>query len=172
MAYVYVSIGSNIEREKYISSALDSLNQHFGALSLSSVYESEAVGFSGDNFYNLVAGFSTALPLTALSTLLKKIEDENGRCRQGPKFSGRTLDIDILTYDQLSGVHSGIQLPREEVTKNAFVLWPLAEIAGAEQHPELQLSYADLWQAYDRSSQKLWTVAFNWRGIELPANLS
>jgi 2-amino-4-hydroxy-6-hydroxymethyldihydropteridine diphosphokinase len=171
MADVYVSIGSNIEREKYIACALNSLKEHFGALTLSSVYESEAVGFVGDNFYNLVAGFTTTLSLTDLSLLLKKIEDQHGRCRQGPKFSGRTLDIDILTYDQLSGVHAGIRLPRGEVTENAFVLWPLAEIAGEEKHPELQVSYAELWHGYDKNRQKLWTVDFSWQGEILPANI-
>ncbi len=169
MAKVFVSIGSNIDRELYISNALDSLKQHFAHLSISSVYESEAVGFEGDNFYNLVAGFSTDLTLAQLSALLKGIEDENGRCRKGPKFSGRTLDIDILTYDQLIGTPDGVQLPRDEITKNAFVLWPLAEIAGDELHPELQKSYSELWQEYDQEKQKLWTVEYIWQGVVLPA---
>ena len=169
MAKVFVSIGSNIDRELYISNALDCLQQHFTHLSISSVYESEAVGFDGDNFYNLVAGFNTDLALAKLSALLKGIEDDNGRCRKGPKFSGRTLDIDILTYDQLVGTPEGVQLPRDEITKNAFVLWPLAEIAGDELHPELQKSYSELWQEYDQEKQKLWTVEYIWQGAELPA---
>lgn len=168
MALVYVSIGSNIERDRYITSALDSLKSHFGELEISSVYESEAVGFKGDNFYNLVAGFSTELTLSELSSLLKQIEDQNGRCRKGPKFSGRTLDIDILTYDQLSGDCEGIQLPRDEITKNAFVLWPLAEIAGQEVHPVTEITYSQLWREYDKSRQKLWSVDFVWRGLSLP----
>jgi len=171
MAQVYVSIGSNIDRDYYISQALDALHKYFGKLNVSSVYESEAVGFVGDNFYNLVAGFVTELPLDELSPLLKKIEDENGRCRKGPKFSGRTLDIDILTYDDLVGVHHGVQLPRDEITKNAFVLWPLAEIAAEVVHPELRVAYAEMWSNYDKSQQKLWSIDFQWQGQALPCVL-
>ncbi|WP_415883492.1 2-amino-4-hydroxy-6-hydroxymethyldihydropteridine diphosphokinase [Neptuniibacter sp. QD34_54] len=168
MAQVYVSIGSNIDRDHYISQALDALHKHFGGLSISSVYESEAVGFVGDNFYNLVAGFVTDLPLVELSPLLKKIEDENGRCRKGPKFSGRTLDIDILTYDDLVGIHYGVQLPRGEITKNAFVLWPLAEIAADVAHPAIGTTYLEMWSSYDKARQKLWSIDFQWQGRSLP----
>lgn len=171
MAQVYVSIGSNIDKDHYISQALDALHKHFGKLRISSVFESEAVGFVGDNFYNLVAGFDTKLPLAELSPLLKKIEDENGRCRKGPKFSGRTLDIDILTYDDLVGIFHGVQLPRDEITKNAFVLWPLAELAAEEVHPQVGESYAEMWSDYDKSKQQLWAIEFKWQGHSLPCAL-
>ncbi|PIE24865.1 MAG: 2-amino-4-hydroxy-6-hydroxymethyldihydropteridine diphosphokinase [Neptuniibacter caesariensis] len=169
MAAVFVSIGSNIDRKRYISNALDELSAIFGKVRLSSVYESEAVGFDGDNFYNLVAHFETRLSIAQLSMTLKQIEDKNGRCRQGPKFSGRTLDIDILTYDDRVGIIDGVQLPRDEIVQNAFVLLPLAEIAGTELHPELKQSYAELWQQYDKEKQQLWAVEFVWRGATLPA---
>lgn len=169
MAQVFVSIGSNIERDYHITQALDALAAHFGALRLSSVYESEAVGFDGDNFFNLVAEFATALSVGDLSRLLKQIEDENGRCRQGPRFSGRTLDIDILTYDQRVGEIDGVELPRDEILKNAFVLLPLAELAPDEMHPRQQQSYATLWQAYDSTKQKLWPVEYRWRELTLPS---
>jgi len=171
MVRVYVSLGSNINRDVYISNALTSLHEHFGHMVISSVYESEAVGFKGDNFYNLVAGFDTDLSVGRLSTLLKEIEDQNGRRREGPKFSGRTLDIDILTYGQLTGVHDGIELPRDEITINAYVLWPLAEIAGEEVYPNSGHSYAQLWQEYDKQSQHLWVVEFQWQTLSLPAEV-
>ncbi|WP_027857787.1 2-amino-4-hydroxy-6-hydroxymethyldihydropteridine diphosphokinase [Marinobacterium jannaschii] len=167
MAQVYVSIGSNMDRERYISSCLDALQKEFGALQLSSVYESEAVGFAGDPFLNMVAGFQTLLPVGELSVRLKQIEDEHDRCRQGPKFSGRTLDIDILTYDDCQGNCDGIQLPRDEITRNAFVLWPLAEIAAETCHPLSQQSYAQLWSDYDKSKQKLWPVDFIWQDVQI-----
>ena len=172
MAKVFVSIGSNIEREQHIDAALNALAKYFGALDISSVYESEAVGFDGDNFFNLVAAFDTELPVGELSVLLKKIEDENGRCRQGPKFSGRTLDIDILTYDQLCGLIEGVQLPREEIRYNAFVLQPLAELVPSERHPEDNLSYAEMWDTYDHAQQHLWAVPFCWRNVNLPASVN
>lgn len=159
MATVYVSIGSNINKEKNIKNCLQELALSFSDLLLSPIYESESVGFDGDNFFNLVASFSTDLTVGELNLRLKAIEDNHGRERSGPKFSGRTLDIDILTYDNLVGNIDGVQLPRDEITKNAFVLLPMADIAGNELHPELQVSYSRLWFFYDKDKQKLWQVA-------------
>jgi len=158
MATVFVSIGSNIEKQKHIKVCLKELAEQFSGLVLSPIYESEAVGFKGDTFFNLVAKFKTDLPVGILSKTLKTIEDKYGRDRTYPKFSGRTLDIDILTYDNLVGDIDGVQLPRDEITKNAFVLLPLANIAPDEIHPEQQVSYARLWFFYDKTSQKIWPV--------------
>ncbi len=158
MATVYVSIGSNIDKEKNIKNCLQELAINFSDLLLSPIYESESVGFEGDNFFNLVACFTTDLTVGELNQSLKVIEDNHGRERSGPKFSGRTLDIDILTYDNLVGDIDGVQLPRDEITKNAFVLLPMADIAGNELHPELQVSYSRLWFFYDKEKQKLWQV--------------
>ena len=119
---IFISVGSNVDKEKHTKAGLQGMYQAFGTLILSSVFESESVGFDGHNFYNLVAGFKTKLSVGELSRCLKAIEDDNGRCRKGPKFSGRTLDIDILTYDALTGDREGVQLPRDEIVKNAFVL--------------------------------------------------
>lgn len=167
MSRVYLSLGSNIDRYRHISAALDALAADFGALDISTVYESEAVGFDGSNFLNLVVGMHTDLPIGDLSTRLKQIEDENGRNRKGPKFSPRTLDIDILTVDDFVGEDSGVELPRDEITKNAFVLLPMAELAPDTLHPSLKRSYSELWQGYDQSAQKLWPVGFEWRGEEI-----
>lgn len=163
MTQVYLSLGSNINRHQHILAGLDALADAFGELTISSVYESKSVGFNGSNFFNLVVGIFTGLTIASLSEVLKKIEDDNGRYRQGPKFSPRTLDIDILTYGDFVGVDNGIELPRAEITKNAFVLLPLKEIAPREKHPQLQQTYTELWQHYDKSSQLLWPVDFIWR---------
>lgn len=164
MTRVYLSLGSNIERERHIHAGLDELADQFGDLIVSSVFESEAVGFSGNNFYNLAVAIDTRMSIAELSDCLKAIEARHGRKRQGPKFSSRTLDIDILSYDDLVGEQAGVKLPRSEIVKNAFVLWPLAEIAPEERHPVLGENYADLWAAYDKSKQALWRVDFCWRG--------
>lgn len=163
MPRVYLSLGSNIDRERHLRAAHVALTAQFGPLRLSSVYESVAVGFAGDHFYNLVAAIDTVLAVGALAAQLRAIEEANGRCRSGPKFSSRTLDIDILTYGDALGVIDGVQLPRDEVLKNAFVLQPLAEIAGEARHPETGLSYAEHWAAYDKSQQSLWIVPFSWQ---------
>lgn len=167
MTAVYVSIGSNIDREKHIIAALDALSASFGELSISPVYESESVGFSGEPFLNLAVGFETTLSLADLSLLLRSIEHANGRQRGEARFSARTLDIDILTWGTACGVLDGIRLPREEILQNAFVLLPMAELAPDAVHPESGKSYATLWSEYDQSRQKLWRVPFCWRNIQL-----
>jgi 2-amino-4-hydroxy-6-hydroxymethyldihydropteridine diphosphokinase len=161
MARVYLSIGSNIEPAMHIRSGVRTLRAQFGQVELSSVYESAAVGFDGDNFYNLVAAIQTETPLLELAEQLRAIEDAHDRSRAGPRFSSRTLDIDILLYDDLVLSEGKLVLPREEISKNAFVLWPLAEIAPTRQHPVLKKSYAELWAAFDKDSQPLWPVAFD-----------
>lgn len=164
MTAIYLSLGSNVERHKNITAALDALAELFGELQISSVYESKSVGFDGSNFFNLVVCANTSLSITELSETLKRIEDNNGRKRNSPRFSPRTLDIDILTYGDFVGAENDIELPRAEITKNAFVLLPLAEIAPDVLHPQLQKSYRDLWAAYDQSSQSLWAIDFEWQG--------
>jgi 2-amino-4-hydroxy-6-hydroxymethyldihydropteridine diphosphokinase len=160
MARVYVSIGSNIGREQNIRSGVADLRACFGELVLSSVYESEAVGFDGDSFYNLVAAFDTALSPQQVADALHAIEERHGRLRNGPRFSSRTLDIDLLLYDNLVLQEGKLDIPRDEITRNAFVLWPLAEIAAQLHHPQLGVSYGALWEAFDKQSQPLWPVAF------------
>ncbi len=164
MTAIYLSLGSNVERHKNITAALDALAELFGELQVSSVYESESVGFAGSHFFNLVVGANTNLSIAELSETLKRIEDDNGRKRSGPKFSPRTLDIDILTYGDFVGVDAGVELPRAEITQNAFVLLPLAEIAAQIKHPQLQVTYQELWASYDQASQSLWAIDFEWQG--------
>ncbi len=164
MPRVYLSIGSNIERYKHVTAGLDKLNACFSPLVISSVYESESVGFNGNPFLNLVVGLDTALEIGSLSSFLKGIEDDNGRVRGGPKFAPRTLDVDILTWADQIGSFAGVEVPRGEILTNAFVLWPLAEVAPCEMHPVLRKSYQSLWNEYDKTTQKLRPVDFNWQG--------
>lgn len=160
MAFILISIGSNIEREKHVRAAIAELKAAFGSLQISSVYESEAVGFDGEPFYNLVVGANTDLSIEACVELFKGIEDRHGRKRNVARFSGRTLDLDLLTYDQVM-CQQPIELPRDEITKNAFVLLPLVELVPEQIHPPSGLTYRQLWQDYPKQ-QKLWTVPFSW----------
>lgn len=172
MPRVYLSLGSNIDRETHIRSAVAELEARYGMLLISPVYESEAVGFAGDNFFNLVVGFDTDLSVGKLSAELHAIEEAHGRDRHGPKFSARTLDIDILTYGNALGEIDGVHLPRDEILKNAFVLLPLSDIAGSDRHPETARCYLEHWEAYDKSKQKLWQVAFDFEEGDTAAFLS
>lgn len=164
MAWVTLSLGSNMDAENKLKSCLDMLLLEFGDLSLSTVFESEAVGFEGDNFLNMVVGMNTDMPLDELSAFLKAVEEKHGRDRTQPKFSSRSLDIDILTYDNKAGNFNGIRLPRPEITENAFVLWPLSQVSAKQKHAELGHSFAALWDNYDKEKQKLWPVDFQWHG--------
>ncbi|WP_286233359.1 2-amino-4-hydroxy-6-hydroxymethyldihydropteridine diphosphokinase [Thalassotalea sediminis] len=162
MANVYLSIGSNIERQKNVESGLNALASLFGTLTLSSLFESDAVGFSGSPFYNMVVGFTTTKPLNKLTEVLRQIEYAHGREVDAKKYSPRTLDLDILLYDDLV-CEQPAQLPRDEICFNAFVLWPLAEIAPDIKHPVEHKTIAEMWQAFDKSTQKLEKVALNWQ---------
>ncbi len=159
MARIYISVGSNINRETNVRGAVQQLQQALGGLQLSAVYESEAVGFVGDAFYNLVVGAETSLSVAQLVALCKQIEDNFGRVRDGIKYCGRSLDLDLLLYDDLI-CQQPIELPRGEILQNAFVLLPLSELAPQRRHPLTGLSYLQHWQQYTRQ-QRLWPVPFD-----------
>jgi 2-amino-4-hydroxy-6-hydroxymethyldihydropteridine diphosphokinase len=151
MAEVFLSIGSNIDREAHIPSALAELEQRFGPLTVSSIYETAAVGFEGPPFHNLVVAFSTDLPVEKVAEILTDIEERHGRTRQCKKFSSRTLDIDLILYNDLVRREDKPNLPRDEIIRYAFVLEPLAEIAPNQRHPITGERYADLWARFDKS---------------------
>lgn len=160
MAQIYISVGSNEERSEKLRAARVALIQAYGELKLSRVYESEAVGFNGPSFYNLVIAANTDETPAQVNERLKAIEHENGRIRNCPKFSNRKLDLDLLLYDDVIS-ESGPQLPRAEITENAFVLWPLAELAPNLKHPVHLTTYADLWRHYPKE-QILKPIDFFW----------
>ncbi|NIN61161.1 MAG: 2-amino-4-hydroxy-6-hydroxymethyldihydropteridine diphosphokinase [Gammaproteobacteria bacterium] len=161
MTQVYVGIGSNINREESIRGGLEALSKKFGELTLSDIYESEAYGFDGDNFYNLVAGFQTDLPVNGLNAALKGIEIDLGREQHGKKFLPRTLDIDLLLYGNLVQHDKNVDVPREDIEQYAFVLKPLADIAGDFRHPETNKTFAEMWSAFDKQDQAIWPASMS-----------
>ncbi len=162
MPQVFVGIGSNVDREASVRAGVQALRAAFGELLLSSVYESEAVGFTGDAFYNLVAGFHSEAPIAEVVEILADIEQRCGRRRGSDKFAPRTLDLDLLLYGDAVVDEGRLQLPRDEITRYAFVLWPLAEIAPAMRHPQRKETFGELWTSFDKSGPALRPIEFQW----------
>jgi len=158
MARVYVSIGSNIEREQNIRAAVQALRNRFGALTLSQVYENQPIGFEGENFYNLVAAFDTDIPPEAVSVILHDIEQRRGRKRGPSRFTSRTIDLDLLLYNDLIREQVTLHLPRREIDEYACVLRPLAELAPEARHPRSGETFATLWARFDQTAQPLTPV--------------
>jgi len=158
---VYVSIGSNIERETHIRSAIRALQRRYGTLALSSVYESPPVGFDGENFYNLVVAFEADSPPEQLVADLHEIERAHGRQRSGDRFGPRTLDLDLLMYGDLIRHDDAVDLPRREILDYAFVLQPFAEIAADAVHPETHQRIGTLWNLRQQQATPLVKTGFD-----------
>lgn len=161
MARVYVGIGTNIDRERNLRSGLHTLQERFGPLTLSALYEGRAIGFEGDNFYNLAAAFDTGLEVRAVAAALRDIEHCHGRPAHIAKFSARTLDIDLLLYDDLVIDEPDLRLPREDIVKYAYVLRPLAEIAAGVRHPVNGKTIAEIWRGFENVDGDLWPAPLN-----------
>jgi 2-amino-4-hydroxy-6-hydroxymethyldihydropteridine diphosphokinase len=157
---VLLGLGSNVEREVHLRAGLEALAGLLSEMRCSPVFESQAVGIKSGPFFNLVVAGYSDLPLGELDRRLKFIEADNGRYAPGRK--GLPLDIDVLLYGDLVGNFDGLILPRAEILKNAFVLWPLSLLVPERLHPGEQRSFAELWAAA-QIEQQLWPVAFSWR---------
>ena len=161
---IYLGLGSNVEREKHLCAGLDALAEFLQGMQCSAVFESQPVGIKSGPFFNLVVSAKTDLPLIELSRRLKLIEADNGRYAHDRK--GLPLDIDVLLYGDRVGNFDGLILPRAEILKNAFVLWPLSLIAPGKVHPGVGKTLAQMW-ADAQIDQVLAPVAFEWRGEQL-----
>ncbi len=148
MSTAWLSLGSNLEPEANLRAAAAALRARFGAVVFSPVYRTPSVGFDGPDFLNAAAVVDTDLEPLALNDWLHALEDAQGRQRGGARFSSRTLDIDIVFYDDLVLKGPGnLELPRPELGL-AFVLKPLADIAPHHRVPTTGETLAVLWAAH------------------------
>ena len=139
----YLSLGSNVSPEKNIQFALDQLIEIFGETVSSSTYKTKAVGFEGSDFLNLVVKIETSLDPERLIDRLHGIEEMTGRTTGTKAFNDRTLDIDVLTYDDY--INLDLNIPRDEILKYGFVLEPLAELNPEGLHPIERVTFMELW---------------------------
>lgn len=148
MTTVLLSLGSNVQPRHYLEAAVRALRGRFGDLRVSPAYLTAAVGFDGPAFLNNAVQIETTLPLLELDAWLHALEDQHGRDRTGPRYSDRTLDIDVVFYGDLIAEGPGhLRIPRPEL-KHAFVLKPMADIAPTFVDPVSGLTLETLWRAH------------------------
>ena len=121
----FLSLGSNIDPESNLDLAISALKDILTETECSSVYTTQAEGFDGDDFLNLIFCGVSSLSFDDLNKMLKNIEDKSGRDRNAPKFSSRTLDIDIVL--QINDDEE-ILFESDEIAKYRFVSEPLEEL--------------------------------------------
>lgn len=160
MNRIYLSIGTNIEREINLRSGIRHLDALFGPLVLSGVYQTGAIGFEGEDFYNMAVAFDSQLQVEQIQRMIKDIENAHGRKRGVGKFSSRPLDIDLLLFGDMIRHTGSIHVPRREILHHVFVLQPLCEIAPALRHPETGLSIDEMWRSFDASGQPCHRIDF------------
>tara|TARA_R110002049_G_scaffold252264_1_gene426964 strand:- start:99222 stop:99704 length:483 start_codon:yes stop_codon:yes gene_type:complete len=153
---VYIGIGSNIDKHIHIPQVLEELAEKFGQLQVSPIYETASEGFSGDDFHNLVVGLDTDISPPEMRQYLRELEAQHGRVRDSKnQYISRTIDLDQLLYGMATINKDGVHLPSSDITKYAFVLKPLVDIAGDMSHPILKTSFAQLWEDFDKENVEL-----------------
>jgi 2-amino-4-hydroxy-6-hydroxymethyldihydropteridine diphosphokinase len=138
MSRTYLTLGSNLgDKIKYLEEAKVLIKNNIGEIvRSSSIYETEPWGFVGENlFLNQVMLVETLLKPFDLLAECQKTELTLGRVRNKERFTSRTIDIDILFYDNIILNTPELSIPHPEIPNRRFVLEPLAEIAPGFIHP-------------------------------------
>jgi 2-amino-4-hydroxy-6-hydroxymethyldihydropteridine diphosphokinase len=155
MPDVYVAIGSNVDPERNLALAIGELARRFPGIRFSPWYRNRAVGFEGEDFINLVAGFTTELTVQDVIARLQGIEALCGRPRDAPRWAPRSMDIDVLLYGDLVCDEPRLKLPRPDLLKRAYMLGPLADLAPDLVHPTQKLTIGELWGRFDRAAHAM-----------------
>lgn len=139
VADVYIGIGSNLQRPvQQVQDAIASLSRHpsFELQACSSFYLSAPIGLVDQpEFINAVCRLRTRLAPEKVLQQLQQIEDQAGRIRKGERWGPRTLDLDLLLYDDLELETATLVIPHPRMHERAFVLYPLQELASELEIP-------------------------------------
>ena len=155
MVQVAVGLGSNIDRELNLRSATQSLRNLYPRIFFSPVFRSDAVGFDGPYFFNLVGVYDCAVTAHDALGQLHDIEDQLGRRRSAKRFGSRQIDIDLLLYGDSILYDQGMDIPRREILQYAHVLKPLSLALPDHSHPISGRSYRELWGAMSPNQKTL-----------------
>jgi 2-amino-4-hydroxy-6-hydroxymethyldihydropteridine diphosphokinase len=145
MPEIYVGLGSNVEPNFNLRSAVAGMRAEFGSLAMSSVYRSAPVGFTGDDFLNMVVRFTSSASAQQIHARLSAMEEDRGRARAAVNLEPRTLDLDLLLVGQL--IDPALRLPHTDILLYAFVLKPLTELAPDLLHPVTGARLQAVWSA-------------------------
>ena len=159
MSIAWLGLGSNVNAETHIRASIQELQAEFKNIALSPIYASTSVGFDGDDFINLVARIETDMHPLELRNYLRNMEDRYGRKRDVPKFSDRSLDIDILLYDDLVLLSPVLEIPRAEILKFSHVLKPLADLEPDLLHPTELKPMREIWESSGLNDDSLRTLS-------------
>ena len=152
---VYLGLGSNTRPQANLQLGVRELRERFALKAISSVYRNKAVGFTGDEFLNIVVCVETEMSPAEICRQLEEIHTLAGRRRATDPFASRTLDIDLLLYDRLIIDAAPVRVPRTDVLEYSFVLGPLAEIAPDLVHPVTGRTIAWHWAHTDPDQHPL-----------------
>jgi 2-amino-4-hydroxy-6-hydroxymethyldihydropteridine diphosphokinase len=165
---VAIALGSNLgDRFDHLEAAVRQLAALMDVRRCSAVYESEPMYVeSQPPFLNACCVGRTRLPARSLLEVLQAIERRAGRGPGGRRYGPRELDLDLLLYGDRVIEEAGLRVPHPRMTERAFVLWPLAEIAGDWFHPESDDTIARMAAALPRDGLRLHGAALCARTVE------
>ena len=155
MANVYLGLGSNISPVDNLRFGVSELRRRYGDLQVSAVYKSTAFGFDGDDFLNVVVQLRSEETPYAMCEEIDLIHNLAGRENRSSKWEARSLDIDILLYNDLVMDDGAVRVPRCDILEYSFVLRPLAELAPDLVHPVTGITMLSHWQQFDAASHPL-----------------
>lgn len=159
---IFLDLGSNLEREQSLRSALAALERSFKVKRRSAIYESPPYppGSQQPCFFNLAVEIETELDPAALRARLRELECELGRRRSSDKFAARTIDMDLTLYHDRVERHPDWELPHPQVESQPFVLVPLCELEPELTHPTLKVSLRELLDRMAPGPEQIWRSSF------------